>query len=121
MDRRDGGKGAGEGGVAARRSRSPGVVPVAASLAARPIAYERHRPRETTVLYELVRDNLETLYGANCGLLCRGTQGLSDCTSNERDGLASYWPTYPVAVGASFVMQKLPESATCATVTSALP
>ena len=56
-------------------------------------SYERHRP-ETTALYELVRDNLETLYGAiadgaldvkvpkhakkeleaylDCGLLCRG-------------------------------------------------
>ena len=55
--------------------------------------YERHRP-ETTALYEVVRDNLETLYGAiddgvldirlpkhakkeleaylDCGLLCRG-------------------------------------------------
>lgn len=55
--------------------------------------YERHRP-ETTAVYEVVRDNLETLYGAiddgalyirlskhakkeldaylDCGLLCRG-------------------------------------------------
>jgi hypothetical protein len=55
--------------------------------------YVRHRP-ETTALYEVVRDNLETLYGAiddgalevrlpkhakkeleeylDCGLLCRG-------------------------------------------------
>ena len=55
--------------------------------------YERRRP-ETTALYEVVRDNLETLYGAiddgaldvrvpkhakkeleaylDCGLLCRG-------------------------------------------------
>ena len=28
-----------------------------------PGVYRRHRP-ETTVLYEVVRDNLETLYGA---------------------------------------------------------
>lgn len=60
---------------------------------ASPLAYQRHRP-ETTALYEVVRDNLETLYGAiddgalavripkharkeleaylDCGLLCRG-------------------------------------------------
>jgi hypothetical protein len=58
-----------------------------------PVVYERHRP-ETTALYEVVRDNLETLCGAiddgalavriprhawteldaylDCGLLCRG-------------------------------------------------
>jgi hypothetical protein len=58
-----------------------------------PGVYRRHRP-ETTALYEVVRDNLETLYGAigdgaiavriprharkelegylDCGLLCRG-------------------------------------------------
>ncbi len=58
-----------------------------------PRAYARHRP-ETTTLYEVVRDNLETLYGAiddgalaarvpkhakkeldaylSCGVLCRG-------------------------------------------------
>ena len=29
-----------------------------------PAVYRRHRP-ETTALYEVVRDNLETLYGAN--------------------------------------------------------
>jgi len=61
--------------------------------AAAPGVYRRHRP-ETTALYEVVRDNLETLYGAiddgaiavripkharkeleaylDCGLLCRG-------------------------------------------------
>jgi len=60
---------------------------------ASPHVYQRHRP-ETTALYEVVRDNLETLYGAiddgalavripkharkeldaylDCGLLCRG-------------------------------------------------
>lgn len=60
---------------------------------ARPTIYSRHRP-ERTALYEGVRDNLETLYGAiddgaldvkvpkhaqkelagylDCGLLCRG-------------------------------------------------
>jgi hypothetical protein len=66
----------------------------AASRALEPSAeYTRHRP-ETTLLYELVRDNLETLYGAiangaldvrvpkhakkeleaflDCGVLCRG-------------------------------------------------
>ena len=59
-----------------------------------PGVYRRHRP-ETTALYEVVRDNLETLYGAigdgamavripkharkeleaylNCGLLCGAT------------------------------------------------
>ena len=58
-----------------------------------PGVYQRHRP-EATALYEVVRDNLETLYGAigdgalavripkharkeleaylGCGLLCRG-------------------------------------------------
>jgi hypothetical protein len=63
------------------------------AAAARDIPYERHRP-ELTALYELVRDNLETLYGAiddgaldvrvpkhakkeleaylDCGLLSRG-------------------------------------------------
>ena len=61
--------------------------------AAAPGVYRRHRP-ETTALYEVVRENLETLYGAiddgaiavripkharkeleaylDCGLLCRG-------------------------------------------------
>ena len=60
---------------------------------AAPSVYRRHRP-ETTALYEVVRDNLETLLGAvddgalavripkharkellaylDCGLLCRG-------------------------------------------------
>jgi hypothetical protein len=58
-----------------------------------PITYERRRP-EATTLYQVVQDNLETLYGAvddgavklalprfvrkelegylDCGLLCRG-------------------------------------------------
>ena len=43
-----------------------GRVPAAAALPASrsaPRAYARHRP-ETTTLYEVVRDNLETLYGA---------------------------------------------------------
>jgi hypothetical protein len=66
--------------VSGRQAPAPGV-------------YRRHRP-ETTALYEVVRDNLETLYGAiddgaiavripkharkeleaylDCGLLCRG-------------------------------------------------
>ena len=67
-----------------------------------PGVYQRHRP-ETTALYEVVRDNLETLYGAigdgaiavripkharkeleaylDCGLLCRGFARLlcQDC------------------------------------------
>jgi hypothetical protein len=67
-----------------------------------PGVYRRHRP-ETTALYEVVRDNLETLYGAiedgaiavripkharkeleaylGCGLLCRGFARLKceDC------------------------------------------
>ena len=34
-----------------------------AVLAAPPAVYARHRPEGTT-LYEVVRDNLETLYGA---------------------------------------------------------
>ena len=71
-------------------------MPAAAALPASrsaPRAYARHRP-ETTTLYEVVRDNLETLYGAiddgalavrvpkhakkeleaylSCGVLCRG-------------------------------------------------
>jgi len=73
---------------------SPVVRVVAAAFppSASPHAYQRHRP-ETTALYEVVRDNLETLYGAiddealpvripkharkeleaylECGLLCR--------------------------------------------------
>ena len=69
------------------------VVAAAFPPSASPHAYQRHRP-ETTALYEVVRDNLETLYGAiddealavripkharkeleaylECGLLCRG-------------------------------------------------
>jgi hypothetical protein len=72
------------------------------ALQAPAVAYRRHRP-ETTALYEVVRDNLETLYGAigdgalavripkharkeleaylDCGLLCRGFARLlcEDC------------------------------------------
>jgi hypothetical protein len=77
----------------------------AASLRARgAIVYERHRP-ETTALYEVVRDNLETLYGViadgaldvripkhakkelegflDCGLLCRGFARLKCGPCNE--------------------------------------
>jgi Transposase zinc-binding domain/Putative transposase len=72
---------------------SAAVPTSAASASPRSGAYRRHRP-ETTALYEVVRDNLETLYGAiddgaiavripkharkeleaylDCGLLCRG-------------------------------------------------
>ena len=70
-----------------------------------PRAYARHRP-ETTTLYEVVRDNLETLYGAiddgalavrvpkhakkeldaylTCGVLCRGFARLrcGSCTDS---------------------------------------
>jgi len=70
-----------------------------------PRAYARHRP-ETTTLYEVVRDNLETLYGAiddgalavrvpkhakkeldaylSCGVLCRGFARLrcGSCTDS---------------------------------------
>ena len=76
-----------------------------ARRAAEPSAqYARHRP-ETTLLYELVRDNLETLYGAiadgalhvrlpkhskkeleaflDCGLLCRGFAVSRDCGANH--------------------------------------
>ena len=67
-------------------------------------AYERHRPERTT-LYAVVRDNLETLYGAidegaldvkvskharkeleaylECGLLCRGFARLRCGACNE--------------------------------------
>ena len=51
----------------ARRSPGNGVVSATpappAARAAAPGVYRRHRP-ETTALYEVVRDNLETLYGA---------------------------------------------------------
>jgi hypothetical protein len=63
--------------TAARSSPGrPRVDLPAASLADRAAGYHRRRP-ETTALYEVVRDNLETLYGAIDdgaldGLLCRG-------------------------------------------------
>jgi hypothetical protein len=72
--------------------------------------YERHRP-ETTALYELVRDNLDTLYGAiddgaldvrlpkhakkeleaylDCGLLCRGFARLR-CGSCDESRLVAF-------------------------------
>jgi hypothetical protein len=71
----------------------PAATAPPAARAAAPGVYRRHRP-ETTALYEVVRDNLQTLYGAiedgaiavripkharkeleaylDCGLLCRG-------------------------------------------------
>jgi hypothetical protein len=77
----------------ARPSPVVRVVVAAFPPSASTHAYQRHRP-ETTALYEVVRDNLETLYGAiddealavripkharkeleaylECGLLCRG-------------------------------------------------
>src|SRR5262249_46360703 len=83
-----------------------GVGSPDASAAARvgAVSYQRHRP-ETTALYELVRDNLDTLYGAiddgaldvrlpkhakkeleaylDCGLLCRGFARLRCGSCNE--------------------------------------
>jgi hypothetical protein len=72
--------------------------------------YQRHRP-ETTALYEVVRDNLETLYGAiedgaldirlpkhakkelegylDCGLLCRGFARLR-CESCAESRLVAF-------------------------------
>jgi len=72
--------------------------------------YARHRP-EKTALYEIVRDNLDTLYGAiddgaldvklpkharkeldaylDCGLLCRGFARLR-CSSCEETRLVSF-------------------------------
>ena len=69
------------------------ALPPAATATTPGAAYRRHQP-ETTALYEVVRDNLETLYGAiddgaiavripkharkqleaylGCGLSCRG-------------------------------------------------
>jgi hypothetical protein len=83
---------------------------VATSTGERHNAYQRHRP-ETTALYEVVRDNLETLYGAiddgaldvrlpkharkeleaylDCGLLCRGFARLY-CASCEHSQLVAF-------------------------------
>jgi hypothetical protein len=83
-------------------------MPTAHGSAARtgaPFVYERRRP-EATTLYEVVRDNLETLYGAvddgdlpialppfvrkeldgylDCGLLCRGFARLKCAGCGER-------------------------------------
>ena len=71
----------------------PSASGSAAARVGAPFVYERRRP-EATTLYEVVRDNLDTLYGAvdegaiaislpgfvrkeldgylDCGLLCRG-------------------------------------------------
>ncbi len=76
----------------------------------RDAGYQRHRP-ETTALYEVVRDNLETLYGAiddgaldvripkhakkeleaylDCGLLCRGFARLR-CGSCDESRLVAF-------------------------------
>jgi hypothetical protein len=78
--------------------------------AERSVAHPRHRP-ETTALYEIVRDNLETLYGAiddgalevrlpkhakkeleaflECGLLCRGFARLR-CESCNHSHLVAF-------------------------------
>jgi hypothetical protein len=80
-------------GGAARGLRSYGVPVAFAVRSPEPFVYARRHP-ERTALYEVVRDNLETLYGAiaegaldvrlakhqkqeleaylDCGLLCRG-------------------------------------------------
>jgi hypothetical protein len=74
------------------------------------VVYERHRPERTT-LYEVVRDNVETLYGAiddgamairipnhakkeleaylDCGLLCRGFARLR-CESCDESRLVAW-------------------------------
>jgi hypothetical protein len=95
----------------ARQSRKPMDMGLAASHAcARSVSYQRHRP-ETTALYEIVRDNLETLYGAiddgaldvrlpkhakkeleaflDCGLLCRGFARLR-CPACDESRLVAF-------------------------------
>ena len=86
-----------------------GALHAATRSAAHP-SYERHRPERTT-LYELVRDNLSTLYGAiddgalavkipkhakkeleaylDCGLLCRGFARLK-CGSCPESRLVAF-------------------------------
>jgi hypothetical protein len=86
------------------------VAAVASRASERANAYQRRRP-ETTALYEVVRDNLETLYGAiddgalavrlpkhakkeleaflDCGLLCRGFARLH-CASCEHSQLVAF-------------------------------
>jgi hypothetical protein len=83
---------------------------VPAVLAAPQAPFSRHRPEETT-LYELVRDNLETLYAAvddgalsvglpafvrkeldgylDCGLLCRGF-GRLRCEASHESHLVAF-------------------------------
>jgi hypothetical protein len=78
--------------------------PVASAVGSTGVVYERRRPERTT-LYEVVRDNVETLYGAiddgaiairipqhakkeldaylDCGLLCRGFARLRCESCNE--------------------------------------
>ena len=94
--------------------------------AATPGVYRRHRP-EATALYEVVRDNLETLLGAidegalavriprnarkellaylDCGLLCRGFARLKcrGCKETRLVALAwvSYCSPFDRAVGSS--------------------
>ena len=80
------------------------MASTAAILLGRAPVYERHRP-ETTALYEIVRDNVDTLYAAiddgaidaripkhakkeldaflDCGLLCRGFARLWCARCNE--------------------------------------
>ena len=86
-----------------------------AKTGAAPGVYRRHRP-ETTALYEVVRDNLETLFGAiddgalavriprharkellaylDCGLLCRGFARLKCRACAETRLVALAWVSY---------------------------
>jgi transposase-like zinc-binding protein len=86
------------------------MVAVATRVGERANAYQRRRP-QTTALYEVVRDNLETLYAAiddgalavrlpkhakkeleaflDCGLLCRGFARLH-CASCEYSQLVAF-------------------------------
>jgi Putative transposase/Transposase zinc-binding domain len=88
-----------------------GVGLAASHARERSDSYRRHRP-EATALYDLVRDNLETLYGAiddgaldvrlpkhakkeleaflDCGLLCRGFARLR-CPSCNESRLVAFW------------------------------
>ena len=97
----------GNKGISAAARRSQLRAGMASSLApriGRAAVYERHRP-ETTALYEVVSDNLDTLYAAiddgaldvripkhakkeldavlDCGLLCRGFARLWCAGCNE--------------------------------------
>ena len=96
------------------------------------VVYERRRPERTT-LYEVVRDNVETLYGAiddgaiairipqhakkeldaylDCGLLCRGFARLR-CESCDDTKTAQSW------YGTSSVIFRLARSVKCSSTPS---